>query len=270
MKIKFSKKQLLVLIAGGAIVTAASPAFGAFGFGDIVFDPSSYGELVSDASTEYNTYLQLVSAYNAFESNVRSFSSKQFWLTQLNLLKTVTVGNLFGETNGMTAALNNNDLASATSAWINANVAVNSASKPMLQGQAPGSSDQLAQLSMIDLSDAAAPDCINAVGSYRAARVDGATATASLQEEQLDTTTDSNSEVEQLNLLNAAEAQKMNEMQAQGALHACLAEQAAIQNMQQRNANAVDLNTASFIQQQRTANPTFAGNESSTWQTYLP
>jgi hypothetical protein len=140
----------------------------------------------------------------------------------------------------------------------------------MLQGQTPGASDRLAQLSMIEMTDAAAPDCINAVGSYRAARTAGAAANASLEQQQLDTTPSTNSEVEQLNLLNAAEAQKMNEMQSQGALHACLAEQAAIQSMQQRNANALDLNTAAFIAQQQAANPTLPSGESSTWQTYLP
>jgi hypothetical protein len=275
MKIK-SAKRTLVLLAVGAVVTVSTPAFALFGF-DIVFDPSSYGELVSQYATQYESYLQLVNqaqtALNnltAFENNIRSFSIKQFWQTQLNSLKTVNVGNQFGETNGMTAALNTNNLPTATTAWNNANVAVDSAATPMLQGQTPGTSDRLSQLSMIEMSDAAAPDCINAVGSYRAARTASATATASLQQEQLDTTTATNSEVEQLNLLNAAEAQKMNEMQAQGALHACLAEQTAIQNMQQRNANAIDLNTAAFMQQQQATNPTFASNESTTWQTYLP
>jgi len=73
-----------------------------------------------------------------------------------------------------------------------------------------------------------------------------------------------------LNLLNAAEAQKMAEMQSQGVLHACLASQMAVANMQQRNAAAIDLNTAAFVQQQRASNDASAARESNTWQTYLP
>ena len=94
--------------------------------------------------------------------------------------------------------------------------------------------------------------------------------TAASPHEQLDGSTATNSEVEQLNLLNAAEAQKMSEMQSQGVLQACLASQMAVANMQQRNAAAHDLNTAAFVQQQRTANDTSAANESSTWDNYLP
>jgi hypothetical protein len=276
MKMKLTRRSIGIMAAGVLLLATATPSFALFGF-DIVFDPSSYGELVTQYATQYKSYLQILTqtqtALNQFktiEANLKSFSFKQLWQTQLNSLKQLTVGNQFGETNGMTVALNTNNLATATSAWTNANVAVNSDTRPYLAGQTPGSSDRLAQLSMIELSDATAPDCINAVGAYRAARTTGATATASLEREQLDTNADTNSEVEQLNLLNAAEAQKMNEMQAQGALHACLAEQTAIQNMQQRDANALDLNTAAFMQQQQAANPTYASNESNTWQSYLP
>src|SRR6185312_10904709 len=57
-----------------------------------------------------------------------------------------------------------------------------------------------------------------------------------------------NSEVQQLNLLNAAEAQKAAEMQNQGALQACVASQMAVANMERRNAAATDLNTAVFAE----------------------
>jgi hypothetical protein len=76
--------------------------------------------------------------------------------------------------------------------------------------------------------------------------------------------------VQQLNLLNAAEAQKLSEMQAQGTLHSCLAAQMTVANMDRRNAAVEDLNTAVIVQQQRASNDTSAANEGSTWQTYLP
>jgi len=43
-----------------------------------------------------------------------------------------------------------------------------------------------------------------------------------------------------------------------------------VANMQQRNAAAQDLNTAAFVQQQRSTNNVNATQESNTWQTYLP
>ena len=48
----------------------------------------------------------------------------------------------------------------------------------------------------------------------------------------MDPNDDTNTEVQQLNLLNASQAQHMVELQAQGVIHACLAQQMAIQNMQ--------------------------------------
>jgi len=62
----------------------------------------------------------------------------------------------------------------------------------------------------------------------------------------------------------------MSEMQSQGVLQACLASEMAVSNMQQRNAAALDLNTASYVAQQRSADDTSAANEGSTWDSYLP
>jgi len=59
-------------------------------------------------------------------------------------------------------------------------------------------------------------------------------------------------------------------MQSQGALHACLASQMTVANMERRNAAVEDLNTAVLVQQQRATNDTSAASESSTWRTYLP
>jgi len=123
---------------------------------------------------------------------------------------------------------------------------------------------------MIEASDSVSPDCFTAVGQYRASRTGNATANSSLAAEQLDGSTATNSEVEQLNLLNASEAQKMSEMQSQGVLQACLASEMAVSNMEQRNAAALDLNTASYVAEQRTADDTSAANEGSTWDSYLP
>jgi len=108
------------------------------------------------------------------------------------------------------------------------------------------------------------------VGQYRTSRTENATANSSLISSQLDSSDSTNTEVQQLNLLNAAEAQKLSEMQAQGALHTCIAGQMTVANMERRNAAVEDLNTAAFVQQQRASNDTSAAREGNTWQTYLP
>jgi hypothetical protein len=261
MKVNMKNRRKWI-VGGAVLLLTATPSFALFGIGDIVFDPTSYASLVSQATTALN---QL----KTIENNVTHFSMKQQWQTTLNLLKNANVKNLFGETNGMSTALNTSSPTASSTAWTAATVTVSGNTTSYLQGQTPGSA-QLSQLAMIEASDSISPDCLTAVGQYRTARTQNATANNSLAAQQFDGSNATNSEVEQLNLLNAAEAQKMSEMQSQGALQTCLASQMTVVNMQQRNAAALDLNTAAFVQQQRVANDTSAANEGNTWQNYLP
>ena len=256
------RKHRKWLIVGAAVLLTAPPSFALFGLGDIVFDPTSYASLIQQATTALNQYKMLA-------NNIAHFSFKQQWQTELTALKNTNVKNLFGETNGMTTALNTNSPTASSTAWTAATVPVSNATTSYLGSQTPGSA-QLSQLALVEASDSVSPDCLTAVGQYRAARTQNATAVSSLSADQLDGSSSTNSEVQQLNLLNAAEAQKMAEMQTQGTLQACLASQMAVANMQQRNAAAVDLNTAAFVQQRRASNNVNAASEGNTWQTYLP
>jgi type IV secretion system protein TrbJ len=250
------------IIAGAALLLTATPSFALFGIGDIVFDPTSYASLVSQLTT-------LQTQYTMLKNNIEHFSAKQQWQTTLTALKNVNVANMFGETNGMTIAFNTNAATASATAWKTATTPVSSNVSTSLSGQALGS-PQMSQLAMIEMSDSISPDCISAVGAYRAARTQNATANTTLAANQLDGSSATNSEVQQLNLLNAAEAQKISEMQNQGTLQACVASQMAVANMERRNAAATDLNTAAFVQQQHATNDVSAANESNTWQTYLP
>ena len=258
---KLSRKKWI--IGGALLFCTATPGFALFGVGDVVFDPTSYASLVSQLTT-------LESQYTSFKNNVRNFSLKTQWQVALNSMKNVQVRNTYGETNGMTAALDQNSTTAATTAWTNSGEALSGNTNTYLAGQSAGNSSRLTQLAIVETSDTVSPDCLNAVGSYRAARAASATATANLQANQLDGTSATNSEVQQLNLVNAAQAQQLNEQQAQGALHACIAQQMTVQNMQQRNAMAHDLNLAADVQAQRAANPTAYVNSTNTYTDYLP
>ncbi len=262
MKFKLSRKKQWI-IGGALLLSTATPSYAIFGLGDIVFDPTSYASLVSQLTT-------LESQYTSFKNNIKNFSLKTQWQTALNSMKKTQVTNRYGETNGMTASLNQNSTTAATMAWSNSGEALSGNTSTYLAGETAGNSSKLTQLAIVETSDTISPDCLNAVGSYRAARAASATATASLQANQLDGSSDTNSEVQQLNLVNAAQAQQLNEQQSQGALHACIAQQMMVQNMQQRNAMAHDLNLAANVQAQRNANPTGYVNSTSTYTDYLP
>ncbi len=133
-----------------------------------MFDPTSYASLISQLSTLTNMYTTAKSQYNTTVASLKNFSIKTVWKTELNQLKNVNVANTFGETNGLTVALNSDSATTANSAWKNGNVSLSTDTTSLLSGQSVGSSTQLSQLAMIEASDAASPDCLNAVGSYRA------------------------------------------------------------------------------------------------------
>jgi len=262
MQFALTKRRKWMVVGASLILATATPSFALFGIGDVVFDPTSYASLVSQLS-------QMTTQYNMLKNNLVHFSFKQQWQTALNRMEHVNVANQFGETGGFSIALNTNSPSAASTAWGNATVPVNGSASTYLASQSPNSAGR-SQLAMIEASDAASPDCMNAVGAYRAARDANASAQQGLQAEQLDGGTGTNTEVQQLNLLNASQAQHLQELQAQGVIHACLAQQMAIQNMQQRNAAAQDLNTWGNVQAQHQANPTFNVTSSSTWTTYVP
>jgi type IV secretion system protein TrbJ len=262
MKLTLTTRRKWIVATGAALLLAATPSFALFGIGDIVFDPTSYASLVSQLTT-------LETQYNMLKNNIVHFSLKQQWQTTLHGLENVNVANMFGETAGMNIALNTNAPGTSTTAWKFATVSLNGGAASYLQGQSLGNS-RMSQLAMIETSDSISPDCLTAVGQYRSSRSENATPNSSLLSQQFDSTDATNSEVQQLNLLNASQAQNLSEAQSQGALHACLASQMTVANMERRNAAVEDLNTAVFVQQQRAANDTSAASESSTWQTYLP
>ena len=262
MKVTPTNRRKWLIGAGAALLLTATPSFALFGLGDIVFDPTSYGSLVSQLTT-------LRTQYNMLKNNMTHFSAKQQWQTTLHALENVNVANMFGETAGMSIALNSNSPSASTTAWKAATVTMNGSAPSYLAGQSLGNA-RMSQLAMIETADSVSPDCLTAVGQYRAARSENTTANNSLVSQQFDSSDATNSEVQQLNLLNAAEAQRLSEMQSQGTLHACLASQMTVANMERRNAAVEDMNTAVFVQQQRSTNDTSAANESNTWKTYLP
>ena len=200
MKVNITKRRKW-LLGGGLLLLTATPGFALFGVGDIVFDPQSYASLVSQLTT-------IKSQYNMLKNNIEHFSAKQQWQTALHTLENLNVANMFGESAGLRVSLNSNSPSASITAWKTATTPVSSNVSTYLEGQALGS-PQMSQLAMVEMSDAISPDCITAVGAYRTARTQNATANTSLATFQLDGTSATNSEVQQLNLLNAAEAQKM-------------------------------------------------------------
>ena len=227
-------------------------------------------QLVQDiqiAGTALKIFNQSVTTYNTIYNNLIHFNSKQIWKTAEQALLASSVQNTYGETSGLQAQLNGQSQ-NASAVWKIMNLALNGTSSSFWANQVVGASDRLSALAHIEAMDAASTQCLGAVGAYNASRTTNLPANNALNASIYDSTTFTNSELEQLNLINISDSQRMEEAHAQGQLQACLAAQAAVNDMDKRNAASLTINDASFKLTQQASNPTYAGNESNTWTSY--
>ncbi len=221
-------------------------------------------------ATADKDFQQAVTTYNMIHGNLKNFNSKSIWRTIQSQLTMASFANQYGETTGLQAAMNGQSPGTASLVWRFLNLGLKSTSSSFLSQQVLGTSHALATLSRMEAMDGVSSQCLSSVGNYNAMRTGNLPSQGALTQSQFDTSAFTSTELEQLNLVNMGNAHHLNEAQAQGALHACQAAQAAVQNMAQRTAAADEINNAAFVQQQRAAYSSAPANSSPTWDTYLP
>lgn len=297
---KLTIARSLTLASGVAALAMAAPAHAQFG--GITFDPTQSAHAIQQivneekglaiqaqqvaagsqtnltllqqlendykmATTELSIYQQTVTTYNTMVNNLKYFNSKQIWNTAENALLHSTVQNTYGETAGLQSQLNGESQNSGL-IWKLMNLAISGTSSSFWSGEIVGQSQRLTTLAHIEAMDAASSQCLAASGAYQASRTANLAANTALNASIYDGTVATNSEVQQLNLLNVSNAQRAEEEHAQGQIHACMAAQAAVANMEKRNIASTTINDASYKYTQQASNPTYLGNGSTTWTTY--
>ena len=289
MQLSLNKYRIGAFVSA-LLFLAALPSQAQFGSG-IVFDPTQSAHALQQIeqniqnsvtwqqqlantiqllATADKDYQQAITTYNMIHGNLQNFSSKSIWRTIQSQLTMASFANQYGETTGLQSAMNGQAPGTASMVWKLMNLGLNSTSSSFLSGQVLGTSHALATLTRMEAMDGVSSQCLNSVGDYNWQRNNNLQPQGSLTQSQFDTTSFTSTELEQLNLVNMGNAHHLNETQAQGALHACQAAQAAVQNMAQRTAAADEINNASFVQQQRATYSSAPANSSGTWQTYLP
>ena len=222
---------------------------------------------VQIAATALKTYNQAVTTYTTIYNNLKYFNSKQIWQSVENQLTLANVANKYGETAGLQSQMNGQSQ-NASLVWKIMNLAISGTSSGFWSQEVVGNSQRLSTLAHIEAMDAASSQCLAASGAYQASRTANLAANSALNTSVYDTTDATNSEVEQLNLLNVSNSQRAEEEHAQGQIHACMAAQAAVSNMEKRNIASMTINDASYKYTQQASNPTYLGNGSTTWTTY--
>jgi type IV secretion system protein TrbJ len=244
------KKKTLTPFQRGLVVGATTltltvvlsrPALAIFGVGDIVFDPSSYGQMlamVGQMVQEYNQVVKIysngVQMYNQALSMAQRFSQpqKSLWMTLGQTAVNDSTRNQFGETATWPTMVNGRPEL-APGAWTSATQITSHLG--YLSNSVPGSSQPLAQLASVEAQDGSATKCLATIAEYRENAVANRNAVFNLEAAETDGSDDTNSEIEQLNLMNAAQAQANTEVRSQGTVHACLVEQQILAAKVQRD-----------------------------------
>jgi hypothetical protein len=229
-----------------------------------------YQQLTNDlamAQTALNTYQQTVTTYNTMVNNLKHFNSKQIFTTAENALLHGTVQNSYGETAGLQAQMNG-ESQNAGLVWKLMQLAISGTSSGFWSQEIVGNSQRLTTLAHIEAMDAASSNCLAAVSAYQSSRTNNQAANDALNGSIFDSSDTTNSELEQFNLLTMSDSQRLEEAHAQGQLHACMASQAAVENMEKRNIASMTINDANNKYTQQANNPTYLGNGSTTWTTY--
>ena len=281
-----SQKLLLFgFVIAAAVLLLPSPAAALFGLGDIVFDPTSHATLgkiwSSDASTLTKVIEEVTQLKQIYANGVQTYDqalamARQF--THATRMNWLTVGisavadataNKFGETENWAALVNGNP-GLASGAWRNATLPISDAGNTFLSHETLGLSASLSNLASVEALDGSSTKCLSEVAEYRSAAETNSLAINQLQTADDDDGDSTNSEIEQLNLVNAAQAAALHEQQSQGALHACLVEQQIVANTWLRNAatEAVNVYGAALISRQTNASE--YGNAQDTYYGYVP
>lgn len=244
------------------------------GVPDLVIDPAAIAKLADQIvqmqtmiSNQVALYNQVMTQYNMLKKNLEFFTSKNAWKAYGVSLLNSTVTNRYGETVGWNAGVNSGGPAAAA-AWTVASLPIRSGD--FLGREILGNSSHLASLAGVEVLDSAGPTAMATLAAVRQQQTTNAAAINHLESTALSGAPDDNTEIKQLNLLNAAQLQSMRMQQGTAALHAELLQQVLISNMQQRNLHTSSLNnftqTLTYVQTEKTG----TGNVGAALMTYEP
>ena len=231
------------------LAVCAAPAFAILGLGDIVFDPTNFGELVKQLVQMEQEYAQLVQTYQMIQNQYTQmlFMAQQVpvnMVTRYRALATPWVNssatNLYGSSGGWIAGINTGG--GVTSGYSAATTPLGTYGGTL--GNLP--SDQLARVktdyATVELTDGANMAGLETIGRARGNAPAVESAIQNLESDSLSSNPNMNTEIAVLNKINAANVIGLRNTQDSNKLLATLAEERLIEAKRQRDAEAQALN----------------------------
>jgi hypothetical protein len=241
------KKKLTVVVC--LLAVSAAPTLAILGVGDIVFDPTSYGELVNQLFQMEQEYAQLVQTYQTIQSQYHQmlFMAQQVPVDMVARYRALatpwfssSATNTYGTTLGWTSGINNGtgvpDGYSAAITTLGTYGA----------GLANIPPDQLDRVktgyATVELTDGANLSGMTTLGNLRANAPAVEATIQNLENDSLSSNPNMNSEVALLNKISAANVVGLRNGQDTNKLLAALAEQQIIDAKRRRDAEAEAIN----------------------------
>jgi hypothetical protein len=184
-----------------------------------------------------NSLQTLINEYNQIKANARYFMNKAAWTGLENQIQNSWTLNRYGETATWNTAVVNG--LGTNSAWQLATIALHPSE---YYAGLPASSPALANLATVEIADGAETAAMQTVANARNGQATNYSALTRWESAVADTSANTNSELEQLNLANAGLAVNARAMQDQSALLTTIAEQQIVANKLKRDALANHVN----------------------------
>ena len=254
-----------------ALVCAVSrSAYGLPGVGQIVYDPSNFGQAAKELEQDIKLVEQAAQTYSLLQSELRMISQRP-WQTLATTLDPITVTDLGPNAIRPAIALATaaNGASDPRSAWAGAVMVmpmdvVNPAlSSSLSNTSAPPTT------SGIQITDAFATDSLRTIGTFRQNQSVLNSSIAALQSAQESVTDADNTPVAQQNITNGALLQILKLQQSNASIDVVVAEQLTAANSWQRNSAAEAITIQSQAIHSRASAPADYSNTSGTLTNYL-
>ena len=241
------KRKTSAWAAAGVVIVLLMPpgAQALLGFGMPVIDVTAIAQLIRQVGQMEQQYQELVSTYNVISNRYQlavqmaeHFSAKSLWQGLRASVAPNLTFNTYGETADWQTAVTTGNR--AWQAWQEATFPL----KPdaTLASQTPGQSESLALLASVEVADGANRASAEALGNSRFQQGAMSDAIQQLEGTVLDGSDDTNTEIQQLNLMNAGIVQSLRMQQDSNAVMTSTLEESMATNKIYRDAAATLFN----------------------------
>ena len=224
------------------------------GIGSIVFDPTQSAHVITEIARIVQIYQTVTQTYNQIVFNAIWFTSKGAWLGIATRVVDSSTPTIFGETA---------DWSSAVDAGVNIpgvwNTATYGIHPPPFYASFPlGASSTSANIASVNVADGMSEAAMLTIANSRMNQPLNDRALMNLESTSQDTSRDTNSEVEQLNLISNGTVLANRQQEDANALLTTIAEQQILTNKVHRDVLADNLNVMAI-------RDTYIASEATQW-----